>query len=189
MLSENDCIIYDKYNDGLVPEFLIDVLREKNGSDPIADHRKADRGELAGGLLFFIGIIALMVSLLMPFFLKIGTCYISVVVLALLSIVIGFKLNLKSRKLPEDYISLGKIWELFNEFSIPFTEEIGRLSRGEFREYIEAALKGKGIVVEREDSFSKIKVKREFTCMHTIALFFDLCHPTHDRYFPTVKKP
>ncbi len=193
------------HNESLIPAFLLQAWIADEKFDPFEEEvrwNKADNRScffwvlgIALPILWFFGCMFYDIS--QPHVQVIGTDVFQVhtefsqlVLLVPIGtlFVIGMSLGtLYYRKLKNhERFSWYYEWvvDLFNSFGVVPGEAVGKLSREQFRAYVESALRKKGAEVDGLEDFAQIEAREQFKEMHEVALAWGLCHEDWGYYFP-----
>lgn len=175
-----------------IPGFFADEWRLRHDSDLAVVYRKEESNEENADLLsFFGGLICIggifgAVLLFSEYHLpRIGAA-------SILLAVVGLALYLINEKTPPAdksaaHMYFQKIEKLFMIFEIEPDEDIGKLSREQFRATVEDSLQIQASEADKAGGFDKVKKKTLFSDMHDCALEWKLCRESYATYF-LVKK-
>jgi len=177
------------HEEGLVPKFFLEYWRTTHGGDPIASERSERRVGRLAVTFFIVGLVLIFSGAVLMWWQGFHDWK------AFPVIGLGTGLTVTSFWMIS---RIGKEWchaeylcsleELFREFGVTPSVELGRISREEFSKYIGEILLDYGRLVDEQHGFAKVASRDRFRERHARALAWGLCEKEWTKYFPKKDK-
>jgi hypothetical protein len=171
-----------------IPGFFADEWKAQHNSDFLDVYRKEENTEINGNWLGIIGCIALPVGIGVPMILFHIFHLPWITVAGAILAIGGAVMYLVGINKPQAddgaaHLYFEKIERLFIVFEIEPNEDIGKLSREQFRAAVEDSLQIQAGKSDKAGGFNRVKEKTLFCDMHAVALEWKLCHESYVGYF------
>ncbi len=194
--------MWEYERDGMIPPFFTQSWAEKHPNEPLplARMERKKKQEKISSFLLIAGVSCIVLAIIYLILLfsdafgKTESLSYWWLTPTIAGIVIGFSVMLSSSIFEKEDPLLNEYYSDLTNFFIFFDieqgEEVGRLSREEFRKHTETSLCQQaekscsvGVV-----GFNGVKERRKFANMHESALRWGLCRENWIHYFPREEK-